>query len=214
MEMDKNLRLHMEIVGAQTVEALEKNGFLAEFLPDRNAARERLLALIPDGAGVGFGGSMTVKALDIQAELTGRGCAIYDHHLAKDPAEADDFRLKQQTCDLFLCSSNAITRDGKLYNVDGAGNRVAAMIYGPKEVVIVAGINKVVADLTEAEERVCAIAGPVNNIRLNTGNPCTKTGECMNCSSAGSICNIATILHRCPSRTKIRVLLVGESMGF
>jgi len=212
--MDQNMVKHAAIVGESTVDALIKNGFQAEFFPDKDSVKKRLLELIPDGAGVGYGGSMTVRSLELQDELIQRGCRIYDHNLAANPEEADEIRRSQLTSDVFLCSSNAITRDGRLYNVDGAGNRVAAMIYGPKEVIVVAGINKVVADLEEAEVRVYGIAGPINNIRLNTDNPCTKTGECMDCASPRRICNIAVILHRRPSRTAFRVLLVGEAMGY
>lgn len=212
--MDENVRLHTTILGNNTVEALVKNGFQAEYLQDEAAAKERLLALIPEGASVGFGGSATIKHMDIKGELAKRGCALYDHNGVQDPDEAAAIRRSQLTCDVFLSGSNAITRDGRLYNVDGKGNRVAAMIFGPGEVIIVAGINKVVSDLTAAEERVYGYAAPINNLRFNSGNPCTKTGECMDCSSPKRICNIATILHRCPTGTKIRILLVGESLGF
>jgi L-lactate utilization protein LutB len=212
--MEKNVALHMEILGKRTAEALQKNGFLAEYLPDSAAARQRLLQMIPDGAAVGFGGSMTVKHLDVQDELRKRGCPIYDHGLAKDPAEAMSLRRKQLTCDVFLTSSNAITRDGRLYNVDGGGNRVAAMTFGPGEVIIVAGVNKITANLEEAMERVRSYAAPMNNLRLNFVNPCTKTGYCMDCSSPKRICNIGVTLHKCPLGMKTTVLLVGETLGY
>lgn len=212
--MEEIIERHSSVLGNNTVEALLKKGYLAEYLPDEAAAKERLLRLIPDGSAVGFGGSMTIRHMDVKGELEKKGCALYDHNAAKDPAEAEVFRRKQLSCDVFLCSSNAVTMDGKLYNVDGKGNRVAAMIFGPGKVVIVAGVNKIVPDLDAAAERVNRFASPMNNMRFNSANPCTKTGVCMDCSSPGRICNIATIFHRCPTGAEIHVLLVGESLGF
>jgi L-lactate utilization protein LutB len=212
--MDKNVMLHMEILGKRTSEALIKNGFQAEYLPEEASARERLLQMIPAGASVGFGGSMTIKGLDIQGELSKRGCLLYDHSLAKDKEEVQQICRKQLTCDVFLTGSNAITRDGRLYNVDGRGNRVAAMTFGPGEVIVVAGVNKIAASLEEAIERVRGYAAPMNNIRLNFNNPCTKTGYCMDCSSPQRICNAAVILHKRPSTMKITVLLIGGILGF
>ena len=212
--MEEVVNRHKAILGANTVEALLKKGYLAEYLPDSAAAGKRLLELIPDKASVGFGGSMTIRHLNIKGELEKKGCELYDHNAAKDPAEAEICRRKQLSCDVFLSSSNAITMDGKLYNVDGKGNRVAAMIFGPGMVVIVAGVNKIVPDLEAAEQRVKGFASPMNNLRFNSDNPCSKTGICVDCSSPGRICNIATIFHRCPSGAKIHVLIVGESLGF
>ena len=212
--MDQNLQLHAAIIGQKTADALVKKGFSAEYLADQDEARKRLLELIPDGSGVGMGGSMTIKFMDIKGALEKKGCTIYDHNGIADPEEANAIRIKQLTCDVFLCSANAITKDGRLYNVDGRGNRVAAMIFGPGKVIVVAGINKIVNDLESADERVRMLAGPINNIRLNTGNPCTKTGVCADCAAPGRICNIATILHRRPSGANITVLLVGEALGY
>lgn len=212
--MDQNVKLHTELLGKATVEALKKNCFQAEYLPDAASAKERLLEMIPAGASVGFGGSATIKYLDIKEELAKRNCVCYDHNAAKDPEEAQEIRRKQLTCDVFLSGSNAITRDGRLYNVDGRGNRVAAMIFGPREVIIVAGTNKIVANLEEAEERVYGYAAPINNIRIGTDNPCVRIGHCMDCSTPKRICNVATIFHKCPAGMKTTVLVVGEALGF
>ncbi|MDR0469747.1 MAG: lactate utilization protein [Peptococcaceae bacterium] len=212
--MEEFISQHRAIVGAKAVEALIKKGYLAEFLPDETMAKERLIELIPDRASVGFGGSMTVRRLDVKGELEKKGCLLYDHNAEKDPVKAEEARRKQLSCDVFLTSSNAITMDGRLYNVDGRGNRVAAMIFGPGEVIVVAGVNKIVPDLDAAEERVKSYAAPMNNLRLHTENPCVKTGRCMDCSATGGICNITTILNRCPNGAKIRALIVGEALGF
>jgi hypothetical protein len=114
---------------------------------------------------------------------------------------------------VFLASSNAVTEDGKLYNIDGTGNRVAAMTFGPKKVILVCGINKIVKDIDDAHRRAKERAAPMNARRLNTKTPCAETGECADCSSPQRICNVYTALVKKPSRTDITVLLVGEPLG-
>ena len=104
--------------------------------------------------------------------------------------------------------------DGKLVNVDGTGNRVAAMIFGPGKVIVVAGINKIVRDLGAAEERIRSVAAPVNNSRIGLPNPCVKTGECMDCQGPTRICNVTTIIGKRPNTTEMHVVIVGEDMGF
>ncbi|MEA4891716.1 MAG: lactate utilization protein [Peptococcaceae bacterium] len=212
--MTKNLSTHNDLLGAKVVEALQKNDFTAEYVKTAGEARERLLAMIPDGAAVGFGGSITISGLDIQEELAGRNCKIYDHIKAEKPEEKARMRINQLTSDIFLCSSNAITLDGKLYNVDGNGNRVAAMIFGPKQVIVVAGINKVVKDLEAADARVRLIAAPTNALRVNGDAPCTKTGYCTDCSSPSRICKAAVTLHKKPTSHGVHVILVGETLGY
>ena len=205
---------HQEVVGQQAVKALQKNGFIAEYFSTKAEARERLLALIPDGVSIGFGGSTTVVQMDVADVLKEKGCTLYNHAGIKDPEESKRIKRQEIISDIMLTGVNAITKDGRLYSVDAVGNRVAGMIFGPGEVILVAGVNKIVPDLAAAEERVYHIAGPINNIRIGTENPCTKTGECMDCSSARRICNVSVTLHRCPTTVKITVLLVGESLGF
>ena len=123
-------------------------------------------------------------------------------------------RRAQLTCDVFMTGSNAVTMDGKLVNVDGTGNRVAAMIFGPEKVIVVAGINKIVRDLDAAEERIRSVAAPVNNSRIGLPNPCVKTGECMDCQGPTRICNVTTIIGKRPNTTEMHVVIVGEDMGF
>ena len=123
-------------------------------------------------------------------------------------------RRRILTADVFVCSSNAITEDGKLYNVDGTGNRVAAMTFGPRKVVLACGINKIVKDVDEAERRVREWAAPMNARRLGLETPCAKTGLCSDCSSPQRICNIRSLLVKRPLRTDFTVLLIGERLGF
>ena len=116
--------------------------------------------------------------------------------------------------DVFLMSSNAVTLDGCLYNVDGTGNRIAALIYGPAKVYVLAGTNKLVANLEEAEQRIRMIAAPANCVRLNKENPCTITGTCMNCSRPSTICNQYLVSRRSGKPGRIHVILINENLGY
>jgi hypothetical protein len=207
---------HNDTLGAKAVEALNKNNFKASYVKTRKEAVEKVLELIPAGATVGFGGSWTTQGdLDLPAILEKRGHTLYNHGKpGLTPEQALELRHKQLSCDVFLTGSNAVTLDGKLVNVDGAGNRVAAMMFGPKKVVIVAGVNKIVRDVDEAERRIELYAAPINNKRLGKPNPCTQTGICMDCQAPTRICCITTILRKKPMLTDIQVIIVGEELGF
>jgi hypothetical protein len=120
---------------------------------------------------------------------------------------------KSFSSDFFLTSTNAITEDGKLFNVDATGNRVGAMFIGPKKTIVVSGVNKIVKDIGAAEKRVREWTAPQNAKRLNRKTPCVETGVCADCSSSGRICNIYVTLAKKPSRTEVVVILVGEKLG-
>ena len=128
--------------------------------------------------------------------------------------QIEEIYRKSFFTDTYLTSTNAITEDGELYNVDGNGNRVAAMIYGPKSVIVVAGINKIVKNVDEAVERVRRVAAPANSIRLNKNTPCTKTGYCANCRTDDRICCTYTVFGQQREKNRIKVILVGESLGY
>ena len=213
--MDANMRWYYETRGKKAVAALEKNGFTAAYFPDRASATTHILSLVPDGAKVGFGGSMTIQAMGIREKLAEKNCTLLDHHQeGLTPEESKAVRRQQLLSDVFLCGSNAVTMRGELVNVDGIGNRVAAMMFGPERVIIVAGTNKLVNTLEEAHERIRTVAAPINNKRLNYKNPCVESGQCMNCREETRICNLTTILHRRPFLTDIHVLIVGEELGY
>jgi len=213
--MDRNMQWHHETRGKKAVEALEKNGFTAAYFPDSARAAAHLLSLVPDGAGVGFGGSMTIKALDIEHALAQKGCTVFDHGKeGLTPEERTALRRKQLSADVFLCSSNAVTMQGEMVNVDGIGNRVAAMMFGPERVIVAVGTNKLVNTLEEAHARIKTVAAPVNNKRINTPNPCVQSGECVDCQSESRICNLTAIIRRRPRLTDIHVLVIGEELGY
>jgi hypothetical protein len=169
---------------------------------------------IPDGTTVGIGGSVTLTQLGLQKALEKRGIhLIWPFQQAKNEEERLRLIQKSFSADVFLSSTNAITEDGKLFNVDASGNRVGAMFIGPKKTIIVAGVNKIVKDLEAAEKRVKEWVAPQNIKRLNRKTPCAETGVCADCSSPDRICNIYVTLAKRPSRTDIVIILVGESLG-
>jgi len=206
---------HNDVTGAKVVEALQKNGFQAVYCKSRDEAAAEILRLIPEPGTVGLGGSRTVGELGVVDTLKKRGNTILDHSApGLTNEEKMQVRRSQLTCDVFLTSTNAVTMDGRLVNTDGNGNRVAAMIFGPGKVIVVAGINKVARDVAEAEDRIRRVAAPMNNKRLNTPNPCVKTGVCMDCQGPTRICNVTTILNKRPGSTDMHVIIVGEELGF
>ena len=213
--MNEHAARHHDVVGKRVVEALTKNGFQAAYCATKAEAAAEVLRLVPESVTVGVGGSWTIAELGVLETLKERGCTILNHNApGLDAAEKLRIRRAQLTCDVFLTGSNAVTMDGKLVNVDGTGNRVAAMIFGPGKVIVVAGINKVVRDCDAGEERIRSVAAPVNNSRIGLPNPCVKTGECMDCQGPTRICNVTTIIGKRPNTTEMHVVIVGEDMGF
>ena len=198
----------------RTVKALKANGFHAEYFPTKEDAAERILEETRNETFIGAGGSNTIRELGILDVLEQQGKTIFDHWKEDDPKDALRVRRSQLTCDLFLCGANAITEAGEIVNTDSVGNRVGAMSFGPRKVIIVAGVNKIVEDIPEAFRRIQRIAAPCNAHRMGLKTSCAKTGRCDKCDSSQRICNISVILHRKPPHTDIRIVLIGESLGF
>lgn len=199
----------------KTIEALRRNRFSADYYPTAQQALESVLAFIPLSSTVGIGGSWTLMQLKVAEKLEARGNIVYCHHKpGLSPDEILDIRRKQLTCDVFLTSTNAITEDGRLVNTDATGNRVAAMIFGPKKVIILAGVNKIVSTIEDAKMRIRTTAAPLNNKRLNRLNPCVQTGQCMDCQGPTRLCNVTTIIHKRPPASDIHICLIGEEIGY
>ena len=198
----------------RTIKALQKNNFEALFVPDSKAAFEEVMKRIPDGATVAVGGSVTLGQVGLLDALEKRKINfIFPMKQGKNPEEVRALIQKTFLADIFLSGTNAITEDGELFNVDATGNRVGAMFIGPKKVIVVSGVNKIVADTEAAEKRVKEWVGPQNAKRLNRKTPCVETGVCADCSSPERICNIYVTLRKKPSRTDVAVVLVGERLG-
>ena len=199
--------------GPNVVKALNKRQFEAYYCSTAAEAVEKVLELIPAEDVVSWGGVATVDQLGIKEQLRQRGQAVIDRDTAKTPDERKAMLHQALGCDTFLMSSNAISEDGQLVNIDGTGNRVAALCFGPRQVIVVAGMNKVAGNLEEAYARARKFAAPVNAQRFNLGTPCNRTGMCADCLSPDSICSQLVVTRR-TSGGRIKVILVGEDLGF
>lgn len=199
----------------KAVEALGQNGFTAIYCRTSQEAHDYILREAADANSIGFGGSRTIVDLKVQDELQSQGKEILNHGVpGLTPEERLTIMRSQLTCDLFLTGTNAVTLSGWLVNIDGNGNRVAAMFFGPKKVIVVAGRNKLVdGDMQAAIDRIKNWASPPNAKRLNYNTPCAKTGFCSNCNSPDRICRVTTVIDRKPRVMDIRVLVVNEDMG-
>lgn len=200
----------------KAVESLGKHDFTAIYCATPQDAFDYIVAEAADARNVGFGGSMSVAGLGVEARLREQGKEILNHN---NPALSREERLEimrsQLTCDLFLSGCNALTLSGELVNIDASGNRVAAMFFGPAKVIVVAGRNKLVEGTTQdAIARVKGRATPPNAKRLNFNTPCARTGFCSNCNSPDRICRVTTVIDRKPRWTDLRVLVVNADMGF
>lgn len=206
---------HGRTIGQKTVESLRKNHFDAGFFDRGEEVLEVIMRFIQAGNTVAFGGSQTIRQLGLPEMVRNAGAVILDHNAEGLTPEAKmEVMRNQQICDVFLCSSNAITQNGELYNVDGNGNRLSAMIFGPRKVIVVAGTNKICPDETSAWQRIKSVAAPINLKRLNRPNPCTQQGICMDCSLPTRGCNAYLVLRKKPSLTDISVFIINENLGF
>lgn len=196
------------------VENLKHNFFDACYFSTKTEAEIYINAQIHKDMKVAFGGSVTCKSMNIRAHVTKVGGHIIDHGVpGLTPEQLYSIMRQELTSDLFICSSNAITTSGHLVNVDGNGNRVAAMIFGPAKVIIVAGVNKIVSTEEEAFKRLEHAAAPLNMKRLSRNTPCKEDGRCHNCSSPQRGCRAYTIIRKRPVYTPTEVIIVGEFMG-
>lgn len=213
--IDELMTWHHEQRCAKAVEALGQNGFSAVYCRSAAEARDYIIGQGAGAASVGFGGSRTIVDLGVQEVLAEQGKEILNHGTpGLDPAEKMAIMRRQLTCDLFLTSANAVTLSGWLVNIDGNGNRVAALTFGPRKTIVVAGRNKLVdGDLAAAIRRVKNVAAPPNAKRLNCNTPCARTGFCADCNSPERICRIIHVMDRKPRLADLHVLIVNEDMG-
>jgi len=208
---------YTEKIVETTLKNLGRNGFVALSVPSRQEALKKVLEIVPIDAKVGVGGSVTIREIGLVEALVQRGNPVADHwRPGLSEEELKQIRRSQLTSDVFLSSSNAVTMDGKLLNADGTGNRVTSMIFGPRKVIIVAGVNKIVKDVDEGLRRIRNVAAPMNAKRLGCSSPCGLTGTCAEdqCERPERLCHIITILERRPNETDTSVVLVGETLGY
>jgi len=213
--MDANVK-HIENLRVKRVmESLENNHMNAHLAESKEDVLKIIDTLISDEEKVTFGGSMSLFELGVVDHIRNRNVDLYDRYregISLD--ERDEIYRKTFYADAFLTSTNAITEDGALYNVDGTGNRVAAMIWGPKKVIVVCGINKIVKDEAAAVVRNREVAAPANAKRLNMGTPCAKLGYCVDCSHKDRICSAYTMIRKQRDYDRIHVILVNDVYGY
>ena len=199
--------------GEILVKNLQSRHFEAYYCPDKASALEKALELIPKGASVGWGGAMSCSQIGLLDALRQGEYRVFDRDRAQTPEEKEQAVRSSLNADVFLTGANGLSLDGQMVNIDGTGNRVAAIIYGPKKVLVVAGMNKVMDTLDEAVRRARTIAAPLNQQRFCLNNPCTVTGTCGDCKSETCICNQILITRHCRPVGRITFLIVGEDLG-
>ncbi len=214
--MDKHQVLWSEKVARSIIDHLEKRRLEGSYTSSAAQARDEVVAMIPPGAEVYRCGSMTTTNLGLWEKIAALpGVSLLDPYLpGLSPEEGMEIRRRGMSADVMIASSNAITLDGKLVNLDGMGNRVAAMIFGPTKVILVVGVNKIAPDLESAMARVKHYAAPINSMRINYQNPCVETGLCADCRSPQRICNMWSIIEGQMIKGRIHVKLVGENLGY
>ncbi|MCL1992428.1 MAG: lactate utilization protein [Spirochaetes bacterium] len=213
--MATNIESRNSKLGPVVVKALKSRFFDAWYFDKAEEAIEAIVSAIPKDHLVSWGGSTTVAGLGIQARLEKDGYKLLDRDKATSPEERVKFMREALLCDTYLAGTNAISEDGELVNVDGNGNRVAAMTYGPKQVIVVAGINKVVKTLEDATTRARTFAAPINVQKFpNFKTPCNEAGKCENCKSPDSICSFIVTTRLCRPAGRIKVFLIGDVLGF
>lgn len=203
-----------EVLGNRVVKALESRNMEAYYVKTKEAALAKALELIPEGSSISWGGTMSAQEIGLTDALHKGNYDVYDREQVETREEKEKIAHQALNCDFFIGSTNALSEDGVLVNVDGNANRVAAFAYGPKNVLLIVGMNKVVKTEADAMNRARNEAAPINAQRFGVNTPCVKNGSCFNCKSPQCICCqiLITRFSKVPKRTKI--ILVDENLGF
>lgn len=213
--MDKNVNWVITKRIERTIENLKRNNMEAFYVKDEALLLEKICELMEKCSIVSVGGSRTLFETGVIDLLRGGEYNFLDRYapgLTKE--DIKEIYRKSFFADSYVTSTNALTEDGELYNVDGTGNRTTAMIYGPDNVIVVIGINKIVKNLKEAIERNRSLAAPANAKRLDRKTPCTNLGYCMDCSSPDRICNNYVLIRKQGQKGRIKVIIVGKELGY
>lgn len=206
-------QLRNEKLGAKVVKAMESRHFEAYYCGTKEEALKKALELIPEGSVVAWGGSVTMNEIGLSEALHSGNYQLIDRDAAP-PEERRKLMRQGLLADYFISGANAVSEDGEIVNIDGMGNRVGAIVYGPDHVVIIAGMNKVVKTLEDAVKRARTIAAPINKQRFGGTTPCVKTGSCGDCKAEDCICCQMLVTRVCRPAGRIKVILVGEELGF
>ncbi|MCH4179165.1 MAG: lactate utilization protein [Megasphaera sp.] len=213
--MDRSDMIHVmyDKKGPIVAKNFIKRGFAAYYCPTKEDALSQAVSLIPEDDVVSWGGSVSINEIGLRPYvLKHRKCI--DRDTAKTPQERQSLMRQALLCDTFIMGTNAAVQDGQLFNIDGNGNRVAALIFGPKQVIAIVGMNKIEPTLEAAITRARSVAAPINIQRFNLKTPCTITGICSDCDSNETVCNQLVHTRHCSPAGRIKIILVGENLGF
>ncbi len=212
--MENATRAYYDKRGEVLVKNLQKRHFEAYYCAGKAEALAKVLELIPEGSSVGWGGATSASQVGVQAALNAGSYKTIDRDAVSDPAEKNRLMRSCFDADYFITGANALSLDGQMVNIDGNGNRVGMIVYGPKNIIVVVGMNKVCPTLEDAVKRARTVAAPMNQQRFGLPNPCTCTGVCADCLCETSICNQILITRHCKPAGRIKFVLVGEELGF
>ncbi len=207
-------KMSYENLAETMIKNMEKRGINGFYCEDSKELVETVLKQLGDNKSITWGGSETLKECGLMDALQGTNHTLLDRMEAKTPEEKRAFYGKAVMADVFLTSTNAITVDGQLVNMDGNGNRVACIINGPEQVFVIAGMNKVVRTVEDGLNRIKTFAAPINGVRLHTNTPCSYTGTCADCYAEGCMCCELVITRKSRTPGRINVFLVGEELGY
>ena len=213
--MDKNVQWINEKKIERTIVNLEKNNIKAYYAKSDDEIFQTIKDIVKDGETVSVGGSMTLfetKIIDFLRSGRYNFLDRYKENLTQ--TDLKEIYRKSFSANTYFASANAITEEGEIFNVDGNGNRVAAILYGPDKVILIVGVNKIVKNIDEAIKRNKDISGPANAKRLNLQTPCAKVGYCMDCESKDRICCEYTVIKRHRNENRIHVIFVNDNLGF
>jgi len=206
-------KAYFEKRGQILVKNLRSRHFDAWYCATKEEALQKVLELIPEGAKVGWGGVLSAQQIGLFDALRSGNYDLLDRDLYQTAEEREQMMKDALFSDVFLTGANGLSLDGQMVNIDGTGNRVAAIIYGPKKVIVIAGMNKVCDTLEQAIDRARQVAAPLNMMRFMKDTPCAATGKCGDCKAEGCICNQIVITRHCRPVGRIQFVLVGEQLG-
>ena len=215
--MDRTDMMHVmyDKKGPKVAEAFNKRDFEAYYCQTKEEALEKALSLIPKDDVISWGGSASINEIGLRPYVLEHGYKVINRDDGKDMAERMDLMRQALTCDTYIMSSNAASEDGQLFNIDGNGNRVAALAFGPKQIVVILGMNKIMPTIETAVTRARSVAAPLNMQRFEgLQTPCSLNGMCADCKTPQTICSEMLRTRYCKPKGRIKVIIVGENVGF
>ena len=214
MKMNENREVRNRMLAEKVIKGLQSRNMEGFYAENKEEALKLALELIPTGSSVSWGGSMSIEEIGLKKAIREGDYVVYDRDAAKSPEERKEVEIKTFGCDYFLASSNAVTEDGILVNIDGNSNRVAAIAYGPKHVLMIVGMNKITKDVDAAIYRARNEAATINTQRFPVNTPCKVTGSCANCKSPDTVCCQFLTTRFSKHTGRIKIILVNENLGF